>query len=89
MIPILVLTIGLILPAAAPERPDTNFKSIHQVQTEEHSADTLKHDTAAPPAVPTSKAIGYATYFLIVVLMLVILVVVLVLIRTRNKIKRE
>jgi uncharacterized membrane protein len=89
MIPLLILTIGFILPAAVPERPDSNFKSIHQVQAEEHASDTLQPDTAVKPPLPNLKAVGYATYFLVVVLLLIILLVVLILIRSRQKIKRE
>jgi hypothetical protein len=99
MMPHIILTIVFILPAATPERPDSNFKSIHQVQSQEHARDTLPPDTAAgkkPAAadsvsvpVPGSKTLSYATYFLVIILLLAILTVILILLRSRHKIKRE
>jgi len=99
MIPIIALAICFILPAAAPEKPDTNFKSIHQVQSEEHTADTLSPDTfrrnepvkteSIPKVVPKVKVLGYASLFIVILILLVILIVILVVIRYRQKIKRE
>jgi hypothetical protein len=99
MIPTIALALCFVLPAAAPEKPDTNFKSIHQVQSEEHRTDTLRLDTvkrnepvrteSLPAVVSKVKALGYASLFIVVLILLVILIVILVVIRYRQKIKRE
>jgi hypothetical protein len=99
MIRLLTLTILIILPGVTPEKPDTNFKSIHQVQSEKHAADTLRPDTVKkieparveliPAVVPKTKALSYASLFVVVILLLTILILILILIRSRRKIKRE
>jgi uncharacterized membrane protein YukC len=93
------MAVCFILPAAAPEKPDTNFKSIHQIQSQEHAADTLRPDTVKenttvktefPPAVvPKVKTLSYASLLIVVLILLLILLVILIVIRHRQMIKRE
>ena len=99
MTDILALTIFIALPGATPEKADTNFKSIHRVQSEEHGTDTLRPDAiqrveparegSIPAVVPKTKALSYASLLVVVILLLALLITILVVLRSRQKIKRE
>jgi cytochrome bd-type quinol oxidase subunit 1 len=99
----MIQSLALVLYFAAsssPEgRPDTNFKSIHQLQSEEHKGDTLRSDTVIkrepgpvdvnPKAVPPVKALGFATLLVVVIIILIILITILLVLRYRRKAKLD
>lgn len=95
MIQLLTLTIIGFMPGVTPEKPDTNFKSIHQVQSEEMKNDTVRPDTvkitnpargdSLPAIVPRVKALSSTTLLLVIIILLLILIVILILIRSRQK----
>jgi len=99
----MIQSLSLILYFAAATspvgRPDTNFKSIHQLQSEEHRGDTLRSDTAIkhkpvpvdsnPKAVPPVKALGFATLLVVVIIILIILIAILLVLRYRRKAKPD
>lgn len=99
----MIQSLALILYCAAATgpagRPDTNFKSIHQLQSEEHEGDTLRSDTAVkhepvpvdsnPKAVPPVKTLGFATLLVVVIIILIILIALLLILRYRRKAKPE
>ncbi len=68
-----VLVMFLLLTSIlAQSMPDTNFKSIHQIQSEEHSKDSLNnHDSALTDTEQVRTMINF-TAMVIVIIILVI-----------------
>ena len=72
---LIFLTILLNSVIGAQTRPDTNFKSIHQLESETHKGDTTKSRTASDVAV----GIGVDTRVMANVTLMVLIIVVLIL----------
>lgn len=74
-----------MLTSQAPiEKPDTNFKTIHQIQTEQNRPDPIRsgnptpaETTAAP--LPVRRVLGTTTLLVVVFILLVIVVCLLVI----------
>ena len=88
---LLTLIPALALSAVPVEKPDTNFKSIHQVQSELNRPDSsVRPGNPAPvdtTAVipPANKVLSTATLFVVVFIILVITVCVVIIFGFRRK----
>lgn len=87
---LLILIPALYLSAAPVEKPDTNFKSIHQVQSEQNRPDPVRPGNPAPVdtvavAPPANKILGTATLFVVVFILLLITVCVAIVFIFRRK----
>ncbi len=88
---LLTLIPALALSAVPVEKPDTNFKSIHQVQSEQNRPDSsVRPGNPAPvntaaAAAPVNRTLSMATLLVVVFIILVIVVCVVVIFSFRRK----
>lgn len=83
--------IPILLTNQVPiEKPDTNFKTIHQIQAEQNRPDSIQQanpapaETAAAP-LPTTRFLGTTSLFVVVFVLLVIVICLLVILGFRRR----